>query len=65
MWGTGVVFRGKNEMLLVNTGRNAMKIRTILRNMKLPVIETQVTLLFSQRYKVVKSFVLVGKLPIL
>lgn len=60
-----MVFRGKNEMLLVDTGRNAMIIRTILRNLKLPVIEKQVTLLFNQYYKVVKSFALVGKLPIL
>lgn len=52
-------------MLLVDTGRNAMIIRTILRNLKLPVIEKQVTLLFNQYYKVVKSFALVGKLPIL
>lgn len=60
-----MVFRGKNEMLLVDTGRNAMIIRTILRNLKLPVIEKQVTLLFNQYYKVVKRFALVGKLPIL
>ena len=63
--GTRVVFRGKNEIQLVNTGRNAIKIRTIFRNIKLLVIKKQVTLLLNQYYKMVKSFALVGKLPIL